>query len=298
MSQKIDDPVWNLAQVAFACGRYPEFHKRFTRLYSDDGRHHINIVDELPTIASIELTMRRGMESGLKPLTALYNIVWFNDRPCIWGDAALALVMNHPSYKQHTETYDKETGTASCIVYRQELDPVERTFSWDDAQRAELTKLEHYRRYPERMLQMRARIWALRDAFADAFSGLSIAEEQQDVEYMAAAGKDYTPPAKPKDEEIDEFTRRDLETKGETPAPDFNSLKDGAPISMVDKQEAPEKPHKSKSKKTAPKKKPASTKAKKKKAASMKGAPAEVQALADAVDAAEDPLEQHKKLDL
>jgi len=38
--------------------------------------------------------------------------------------------------------------------------------------------------YPLRMLQMRARAYALRDAFADVMKGISVAEEMQDAVYV------------------------------------------------------------------------------------------------------------------
>lgn len=44
-----------------------------------------------------------------------------------------------------------------------------------------LSKSGTWKTYPQRMLQMRARSWCLRDQFADLLCGLGVYEEQQDV---------------------------------------------------------------------------------------------------------------------
>lgn len=236
---RIDDEIWKLAQLVFTTGRYPEMHKKYRRINSErEQNRYIDLIDEITTIASIELTMRRGGEAGMSPLASLYNIVWYNDRPCIWGDAALARCMVHPEYVSHEETYDEATQTATCIVRRRDKEGAvqthKQTYSWADAEKAKLNRLQHYREYSRRMLQWRARHWALRDAFADVFAGLSVAEEQMDIEMMVKSdNKDAGPPVK-RDEETDEFTKNELEQRGEAPAPDFNSLKDGAPINTGD----------------------------------------------------------------
>lgn len=61
-------------------------------------------------------------------------------------------------------------------------EPVERTFSEAAARRANLWgKSGPWQQYPERMLQMRARAFALRDVFCDVLRGLGSAEEQGDI---------------------------------------------------------------------------------------------------------------------
>jgi hypothetical protein len=52
-----------------------------------------------------------------------------------------------------------------------------RTFSYEDAQRAGLVKKDNWVKYPRRMLQMRARAFALRDVFPDILQGLGCTEE-------------------------------------------------------------------------------------------------------------------------
>lgn len=231
----------DLATAIYNSGRYPEFHKVTERIYAEGGRY-IDIANAEKTICSIQVTILRGMESNLPPIVALNNICYFNNRPCLWGDAALALVMAHPSFSGIHEEF--KDGVATCALRRimkPDRDIGDYTseyqifskYTWQQAVDAGLSKLDHYKAYPERMLKMRARAWAMRDLFADVLNGLSIAEEQSDVDYMRKiGGAPDAGPAKAKDEESDPFTKKDLEDRGEVAPVDFNTMKAGATIDM------------------------------------------------------------------
>ena len=73
--------------------------------------------------------------------------------------------------------------TATCKTKRKG-DPVEvtRSFSIEDAKAAGLLSQNKptWKLYPRRMLQMRARSWALRDKYADLLKGLQVREEVDD----------------------------------------------------------------------------------------------------------------------
>lgn len=127
----------------------------------------------------IMIAVQHGLEVGLSPMSALQNIAVVNGKPCIYGDAALALCCSHPAFLDIEETV--EGNTATCIVKRRDRSPVVRKFSEADAKKAGLWgKQGPWTYYPARMLQMRARSWALRDAFPDALKGLGVAEEVRD----------------------------------------------------------------------------------------------------------------------
>jgi hypothetical protein len=131
-----------------------------------------------PEVALIRL--QAGLELGLTPIWSLTNIMVTNGRPSVWGDALLGLVLQHPECQDVIETFEG-TGdelTAICEVHRRGRLPVKRTFSVNDAKRAGLHGRNVHQTFPKRMLQMRARSWACRDAFADALRGLAIVEEQ------------------------------------------------------------------------------------------------------------------------
>ncbi len=100
-----------------------------------------------------------------------------------WGDAAIALCMEHlDDIPIETITGAGDAKVASCTVKRTGYPTaVTRTFSVDDAKKAGLwTKPGPWQTYPDRMLKMRARGFALRDTCSDCLMGLVLAEEAQD----------------------------------------------------------------------------------------------------------------------
>ncbi len=126
--------------------------------------------------------MQFGKEVGLKPMQALQNIAVINGRPCIWGDAMLALCLNSPHYEYVEETFDESTMTAYCKAKRKGDSEKIGKFSLEQAKKANLTGKGAWIGYQNRMLQMRARGFALRDAFADVLKGLISAEEAGDYQ--------------------------------------------------------------------------------------------------------------------
>ena len=129
---------------------------------------------------AVMVAIQHGMELGLAPMQALQSIAVINGRPVIWGDAALALATAHPDFEDIDET--SKDGTAICTVKRKGRTPVTREFSEADAKKAGLLgKAGPWTQYPKRMLQMRARAFAIRDAFPDALKGVGIREEISDI---------------------------------------------------------------------------------------------------------------------
>ena len=151
----------------------------------------------------ILVAVQWGYELGLQPLQALQNIAIINGKPSVYGDAALALVKNDPRCAGVNEKIEGEgdARTAYCKVKRRYGEEIEETvaqFSVADAKRARLWgKQGPWSQYPDRMLQMRARGFAIRDAFPDALKGVITAEEAQDY---PSEPKDVTPKANPLDQ--------------------------------------------------------------------------------------------------
>lgn len=141
------------------------------------------------------VAMMMGGELGLNPIQSLQNIATINGKPSIYGDALLALVQNHPCFGGHEESFDEQTMTATCTVWRRGEDKVHtQTFSQADAQKAGLWgKSGPWTQYPKRMLMWRARGYALRDKFSDALGGLITVEEAQDI----PGERDITPRREP-----------------------------------------------------------------------------------------------------
>jgi hypothetical protein len=134
----------------------------------------------------ILLAVQLGSEVGLRPMQALQNIAVINGRPAVWGDALPGLCKASSVYEDLIETWEREDDqdflTAVCVAKRHGSTPVTARFSVMDAKRAGLwTKAGPWQTYPRRMLQMRARSFALRDCFADVLKGLISAEEALDL---------------------------------------------------------------------------------------------------------------------
>ena len=140
-----------------------------------------------------------GMEMGLAPMQSLQNIAVINGKPSVYGDAMMALVQASPVCEDVEEYFENE-GTpnpvAVCVAKRKGRKPVTAKFSVEDAKRAGLwAKQGPWSAYPKRMMQMRARGFALRDAFPDVLKGLISVEEAQDYpdEAKPRPAKDITP---------------------------------------------------------------------------------------------------------
>ncbi len=126
------------------------------------------------------IAMQWGAEVGLKPLQSLQNIAVINGRPALWGDSVIALVRSSPVCEYIVETQNEKEAT--CKVKRRGEPEQTRTFSLDDARDAGLLgKQGPWTQYRKRMMQMRARAFAMRDVFPDVLKGMPIAEEVMDI---------------------------------------------------------------------------------------------------------------------
>jgi hypothetical protein len=145
------------------------------------------------------VAIMHGLELGLTPMAALQRIAVVNGRPTIWGDGAIGLVRASglAEYIKEWIEGDGDARTAHCEAKRRgDPNPSSGKFSIADAKRAGLWSPEArvrrknragetyekdndspWHRYPDRMMQMRARAFALRDGFADVLGGLYLREE-------------------------------------------------------------------------------------------------------------------------
>ena len=149
---------------------------------------------------NIMLAIQMGSELGLAPMQSLQNIAIVNGRPSVWGDALIGLCRQSAHCHDIREWFegDGDGLTAFCEATRHGSNPVVQSFSVADAKKAGLWKTEPRTKkqgrdgayevdsgpwysYPRRMLQMRARGFALRDAFPDVLRGLISAEEAADI---------------------------------------------------------------------------------------------------------------------
>lgn len=137
------------------------------------------------------IAIQMGAEIGLTAIQAIQNIAIIKGKPCVYGDAALAVVQASPKYEYHKEWFegsiDDGTLTAFCLVKRKGSEEYTRSFGMKEAKKAALwSKAGVWQQYPDRMLQMRARSFATRDQFSDALKGISFREEVEDYEVIPA----------------------------------------------------------------------------------------------------------------
>lgn len=140
------------------------------------------------------MRMQAGAELGLTPIWSLANIFFYQGKPTVWGDGLLGIVLASPGCIDVIETskgaFPDDTYTAVCEVQRKGRLPVIREFSVADAKKAGIFGKSVHGSYPKRMLQMRARSWACRDAFADRLRGLGVREELEHVEPKQATARE------------------------------------------------------------------------------------------------------------
>lgn len=152
----------------------------------------------MDTPEKVAVAIMIGLEMGVKPMQAINGIAVVNGRPMIWGDLANALIEASGLLEEMDETMEGEEPEdwvnpkgkernykAVCTVTRKgKKKPIRREFSISDAILGKLwMKKSHQGKdtpwvtSPKRMLQMRARAFALRDAFADVLKGMVTREE-------------------------------------------------------------------------------------------------------------------------
>lgn len=158
-----------------------------------------------------------GATIAFPPMASIQAIAVIGNRASIWGDPYAGGLHQLAAWdpKAFDEPWDESNPrnvTAHCTGRRQGGNPVKRTFSTADAEKAGLTNKETpWKGYPTRMLQMRARSWALRDAFPHVLKGLGCAEVVREyINIEATEGKEDAPgePSGPAVSRAEDLTKR------------------------------------------------------------------------------------------
>jgi hypothetical protein len=147
---------------------------------------------------SVLICAQYAIEIGMGIIPGLQSIAVINGKPSLYGDGLIALCYASPVCE-----YIKETPILSdagditgyvCEAKRKGQDAKFARYTTEDAKKAKLIgKSGPWQEYPQRMLQMRARGFALRDAFPDVLKGLISREEAQDyppVEHVVSVPSD------------------------------------------------------------------------------------------------------------
>lgn len=141
----------------------------------------------IKTKEAVAVAVMAGLEVGLSPMAAVQNIAVINGRPSIWGDAMLAIVQASGLLEDYREDPIKSPsgeiiGFRAIAKRKGQGEPIENTFTQDDAKRAKLAgKTGPWSEYPQRMMKLRARGFTLRDGFADVLKGMRSREEEEDI---------------------------------------------------------------------------------------------------------------------
>lgn len=150
------------------------------------------------------------LELGVPPQTGLKWLLPLRGRFTIWGDLGVALAQQRglisdqrtnwigPAVDENAPlgSWPDDFGCEVRIWRKGQGQPYIGRFTVRDAKRAKLWMNNHkqpWLDYPKRMLFNRARAFALRDGFADALSGLDIAEEVMDIQAPEADKKPAAP---------------------------------------------------------------------------------------------------------
>lgn len=173
-----------------------------------------------PVAEKVAIAIMHGMEVGMTPMASLQSLAVINGMPSLYGDGMLAVVRASGLLEdivEEEEEWDKfgpiaaicrvkRKGETTWGVQRVCRDDAIKAGWWDKAGPWKLT--------PHRMLQMRARGWALRDKFADVLRGLHSAEEMEDLVDVTPRGSASTGAPEPQRQD---YTAA-AQTKNETPA--------------------------------------------------------------------------------
>lgn len=145
------------------------------------------------------VAMMYGKETaGLGPLASLQFVAVINGRPAFYGDALPGIAFNKGMIVDMEESFEgkpyDEDFTAVCIVTRPSGSKVTQRFSVGDAKKAGLWgKSGPWSQFPKRMMQWRARSWAIRDAAPHLLFGPTYEELTDQPAMGADRALDVTP---------------------------------------------------------------------------------------------------------
>lgn len=150
--------------------------------------------DGSANIPMVMLAISTGMVYGFSASMSLKFIYVINGMATLHTDGPIAVVLDSGKFAGIEEHYEGEFmsdgWTAVCKVGRytsvgNNIAWTTERFSWAQAKRAGLTSKDTYMKYPDRMLKLRARAYALRTLFADHMAGIGIREEVEDYGFDA-----------------------------------------------------------------------------------------------------------------
>ena len=143
------------------------------------------------------VALQMGAEIGMEPFQAIQSIAVIEGKPCLFGDGLIGVVRASPLCEWVEESISEDGKVATCKTQRKgDPNPITASYSLTDATMAGIANKNNWKKYPQRMLQMRARAFCLRDAYPDVLKGMSVAEEVEDYSNDPAPIVAYVMPEK------------------------------------------------------------------------------------------------------
>ena len=128
-----------------------------------------------------------GMSLGLDPMRAVQSIYVVRNRPCVWGAAIPGLILASGKCKRWEVSIVGSAGSddygVQVITERHDVSGVNTfQFTMADARRANLLNKDTWKGYPADMMRWKAIGRAATSVFGDVLYGLSIVENERDIE--------------------------------------------------------------------------------------------------------------------
>jgi hypothetical protein len=129
----------------------------------------------------VMVTIMAGMELGIPPMAALRMIHVVQGKPVMGADLIVACAQRSQvcNYFRCLESTDKIATYETC---RKGDEPTKRSFSIDDAKRAQLLSKDNWKKYPAAMLRARCKADLARDVYPDMVAGVYSLDEAQDID--------------------------------------------------------------------------------------------------------------------
>jgi hypothetical protein len=142
--------------------------------------------------ADLAVTVMYGNELGLTPMQSIYGIDCIEGKPSPKAITAHALVLRSGLVKKFECL---KTTNEECIYFGERSDrpdKLELSYTIQDAERAELTRKDNWRKNPKAMLRARAKMQLAKELWPDVVSNIIDPDDVDDV-----GGGGFTAPPPP-----------------------------------------------------------------------------------------------------
>lgn len=129
--------------------------------------------------ADVFVTIMAGMELGMAPMAALRSIHIIKGQPVLSADAMVACAQSSGAC-EYFRAIESNNRIATYETKRKGSEPVQRSFTIDDARTAGLLSNPTWKKYPAAMLRARCKADLARDVYPDAVAGTYIHDEARD----------------------------------------------------------------------------------------------------------------------